>query len=120
MGRSRSRAHGVTEFVRHHRNRGLARSFTDGIDHALALGADIVVNTDGDNQYPRERIADPVQPILRREADIVIADRRVGLIDHFSPSKKALQRFGSHVVNLAARTELPDAASGFRAYCARA
>ena len=111
-----ARAYGVTEIVRHHRNQGLARSFTDGINHALALGADIVVNTDGDNQYPQERIADLVQPILRGEADIVIADRQVGSIEHFSPTKKALQRFGSYVVNVAARTELPDAASGFRAY----
>ena len=111
-----ARAYGVTEIVRHPRNQGLARSFTDGVDHALALGADILVNTDGDNQYPQERIADLVQPIVRGEADIVIADRQVQLITHFSPPKKALQRLGSHVVNLAARTELPDAASGFRAY----
>lgn len=111
-----AQAHGVSEIVRHHRNQGLARSFTDGVNHALALGADIVVNTDGDNQYPQERITDLVQPILRGEADIVVADRQVGLIEHFSPTKKALQRFGSQVVNVAARTELPDAASGFRAY----
>ena len=111
-----ARSYGVTEFVRHRRNQGLARSFTDGVDRALALGADIVVNTDGDNQYPQERITDLVQPILRGEADIVVADRQVALIAHFSPSKKALQRLGSQVVNLAARTELPDAASGFRAY----
>lgn len=111
-----ARSFGVTEIVRHHRNQGLARSFTDGVNHALAIGADIVVNTDGDNQYPQERIADLVQPILRGEADIVVADRQVGLIDHFSPAKKALQRLGSRVVNVAARTELPDAASGFRAY----
>lgn len=111
-----ARSFGVTEIVRHHRNQGLARSFTDGVNHALAIGADIVVNTDGDNQYPQERIADLVQPILRGEADIVVADRQVGLIDHFSPAKKALQRLGSRVVNIAARTELPDAASGFRAY----
>ncbi|MBD3913126.1 glycosyltransferase family 2 protein [Nocardioides hwasunensis] len=111
-----ARSFGVTEIVRHHRTQGLARSFTDGVNHALAIGADIVVNTDGDHQYPQERIADLVQPILRGEADIVVADRQVGLIDHFSPAKKALQRFGSKVVNVAARTELPDAASGFRAY----
>ena len=111
-----ARAYGVTDIVRHHRNQGLARSFTDGVNHALAIGADIVVNTDGDNQYPQEHIADLVQPILRGEADIVIADRQVGLIGHFSPGKKALQRLGSRVVNIAARTELPDAASGFRAY----
>jgi glycosyltransferase involved in cell wall biosynthesis len=111
-----ARAHGVTQIVRHRRNAGLARSFTDGVDHALARGADIVVNTDGDNQYPQQRIADLVQPIVRGEADIVVADRQVHLIDHFSPAKKALQRWGSSVVNRAAGTELPDAASGFRAY----
>ena len=111
-----ARALGVNEFVRHPRNQGLARSFTDGVDRALALGADIVVNTDGDNQYPQARIADLVKPILRGEADIVIADRQVDLIEHFSPTKKFLQGLGSAVVNLAARTELPDAASGFRAY----
>lgn len=111
-----ARAHGVRHVVRHRRNEGLARSFTDGVNYALALGADIVVNTDGDNQYPQERIADLVQPIVRGEADIVIADRQVRDIEHFSASKKALQRLGSAVVNRAAGTELPDAASGFRAY----
>jgi glycosyltransferase involved in cell wall biosynthesis len=111
-----ARAHGVTHVIRHRRNEGLARSFTDGVNHALALGADIVVNTDGDNQYPQQRIGDLVRPILRGEADIVIADRQVHLIEHFSPTKKRLQRFGSAVVNRAAGTELPDAACGFRAY----
>lgn len=108
-------AHGA-RVIRHRRNEGLARSFTDGVNHALAMGADIVVNTDGDNQYPQQRIADLVQPILRGEADIVIADRQVQEIEHFSPAKKRLQRLGSAVVNRAAGTELPDAASGFRAY----
>lgn len=109
-------AHGAT-VIRHRRNEGLARSFTDGVNHALgAMDADIVVNTDGDNQYPQERIADLVQPILRGEADIVIADRQVRTIEHFSPTKKRLQQLGSAVVNRAAGTELPDAASGFRAY----
>ncbi len=111
-----ARAHGVTHFVHHRRNEGLARSFTDGINYALSIGADIVVNTDGDNQYPQNRITDLVQPIVHGEADIVIADRQVGKIEHFSPTKKKLQRFGSHVVNRAAGTDLPDAASGFRAY----
>ncbi len=111
-----ARAHGVRHIVHHRRNEGLARSFTDGVNYALALGADVVVNTDGDNQYPQNRIADLVQPIVHGEADIVIADRQVALIEHFSGSKKALQRFGSAVVNRAAGTELPDAASGFRAY----
>ncbi|MDQ1751035.1 MAG: hypothetical protein QOE71_2091 [Pseudonocardiales bacterium] len=111
-----AKQHGVTHFVRHARNRGLGRSFHDGVQRALELGADIVVNTDGDNQYPQERITDLVQPIIRGEADIVIADRQVHLVEHFSKPKVALQKFGSHIVNKAAGTDLPDAASGFRAY----
>ncbi|WP_243063496.1 glycosyltransferase family 2 protein [Humibacter sp. RRB41] len=107
---------GVTHFVRHTRNQGLARSFQDGIDYALVHGADIVVNTDGDNQYPQDRIGDLVQPVLRGEADIVIADRQTATIAHFSPFKKLMQRFGSWTVNKAAGTKIPDAASGFRAY----
>jgi glycosyltransferase involved in cell wall biosynthesis len=111
-----AREFGVTHFVHHVRNMGLARSFRDGVDYALANGADIVVNTDGDNQYPQERIADLVQPILAGEADIVIGDRQTHKIAHFSWFKKLLQRIGSKVVNIAASTDLPDAASGFRAY----
>ena len=111
-----AREHGVTHFVRHARNRGLGRSFHDGVQRALELGADIVVNTDGDNQYPQERIADLVQPIIRGEADIVIADRQVHLVEHFSGPKVMLQKLGSTIVNKAAGTDLPDAASGFRAY----
>ena len=111
-----AREQGVTEFVRHARNRGLGRSFHDGVQRALELGADIVVNTDGDNQYPQERITDLVQPIVSGAADIVIADRQVHLVEHFSRTKIALQKFGSSVVNRAAGTDLPDAASGFRAY----
>jgi glycosyltransferase involved in cell wall biosynthesis len=111
-----AKEHGVTHFVRHARNRGLGRSFHDGVQRALELGADIVVNTDGDNQYPQERITDLVQPILRGEADIVIADRQVQLVEHFSRPKVMLQKFGSQIVNRAAGTSLPDAASGFRAY----
>ncbi len=111
-----ARAHGVTHFVRHARNRGLGRSFHDGVQRALELGADIVVNTDGDNQYPQERIGDLCQPILEGRADIVIADRQVHLVEHFSGPKVLLQKFGSRIVNKAAGTDLPDAASGFRAY----
>ncbi|MDT0183329.1 glycosyltransferase family 2 protein [Microbacterium sp. ARD31] len=107
---------GVQHFVFHTRNMGLARSFRDGIDYALQHGADIVVNTDGDNQYPQERIADLVQPILHGEADIVIGDRQTKTIAHFSAFKKLMQGVGSGVVNFAAETKLPDAASGFRAY----
>lgn len=110
-----AKKHGVKHIVSR-THRGLARSFHDGVDYALSHGADIVVNTDGDNQYPQETIGELVQPILRGEADIVIADRQTSKITHFSPSKKLLQRFGSYIVNKAAGTSLPDAASGFRAY----
>jgi glycosyltransferase involved in cell wall biosynthesis len=111
-----ARSLGVEHFVFHTRNMGLARSFRDGVDYALQHGADIVVNTDGDNQYPQERIADLVQPILHGEADIVIGDRQTKTIEHFSGFKKLMQGVGSSVVNFAAETDLPDAASGFRAY----
>jgi len=111
-----ARKHGVKHFVFHARKQGLARSFLDGVNRALELGADIVVNTDGDNQYPQERIPDLVRPILEGEADIVVADRQTGRIGHFSPLKKLLQKLGTWALNLAAGTSLPDAASGFRAY----
>lgn len=111
-----AREHGVDHIVSHTRRMGLARSFRDGVDFALAHGADMVVNTDGDNQYPQQRIQDLVTPILEGRADIVIGDRQTHTIAHFSLFKKAMQRFGSWVVNRAAGTELPDAASGFRAY----
>jgi glycosyltransferase involved in cell wall biosynthesis len=107
---------GVHHVVRHAQRMGLARAFRDGIMNALELGADIVVNTDGDNQYPQEKIPQLIQPILDGKAEIVIADRQTGKIAHFSPLKKLLQRFGSNVVNKAAGTDVPDAPSGFRAY----
>lgn len=111
-----AKAHGVRHFVIHAGNMGLARSFHDGVIRALEMGADIVVNTDGDNQYPQEKIGELVQPIVNGNAEIVVADRQTSRIAHFSPTKKLLQRFGSFIVNLAAGTTLPDAASGFRAY----
>jgi glycosyltransferase involved in cell wall biosynthesis len=111
-----AKQHGVKHFVLHIGNQGLGRSFHDGVLKALELGADILVNTDGDNQYPQERIEDLVQPVILGEADIVIADRQTHKIEHFSYWKKLLQRLGSAVVNEAAGTNLPDAASGFRAY----
>lgn len=107
---------GVRHFVHHTRNMGLGQSFQDGALKALEMGADILVNTDGDNQYPSERIPDLVAPVLEKMADIVVADRQTHKIEHFSPIKKKLQKIGSRVVNIAASTELPDAASGFRAY----
>jgi glycosyltransferase involved in cell wall biosynthesis len=109
---------GVTHILSHSSPLGLARSFRDGADFALAHGADILVNTDGDNQYPQERIGDLVQPIITGEADIVVADRQTQTIAHFSPFKRRMQAVGSAVVNAAASTDLPDAASGFRAYSA--
>jgi len=109
-------AHGVHHVISHTARMGLARSFRDGVDYAMSHGADIVVNTDGDNQYPQARIGDLVAPILAGTADIVIGDRQTHTIEHFSVFKKVMQRFGSWVVNRAAGTELPDAASGFRAY----
>lgn len=111
---------GVTHIVRHHGTMGLARSFKDGVDYALAHGADIVVSTDGDNQYPQTRIPDLVAPILAGRADLVIADRQTKHIEHFSPFKRLMQRVGSRVVSHAAGIRLPDAASGFRAYSRQA
>jgi glycosyltransferase involved in cell wall biosynthesis len=111
-----AREHGVVHFVRHSGNRGLARSFSDGVNYALANGADILVNTDGDNQYPQARIPDLIAPVMAGAADIVIGDRQTSTIRHFSPLKRLLQRIGSRVVNIAAGTDVPDAASGFRAY----
>lgn len=108
--------YGVKNFVNHKKNMGLARSFQDGLDYALSIGADIIVNTDGDNQYPQERISDIVQPIIDGEAEIVIGDRQTHTIEHFSWLKKRLQKLGSKLVNKAAGTDIPDAVSGFRAY----
>ncbi|MEK7152316.1 MAG: glycosyltransferase family 2 protein [Patescibacteria group bacterium] len=111
-----AKEYGVKAFVFHPQRKGLARAFHDGILKALEMGADIIVNTDGDNQYPQARIADLVQPIVAGKADMVIADRQVKTIDHFSPTKKLMQRIGTKVLNLAAGTNVPDAPSGFRAY----
>ncbi|MCH4160335.1 MAG: glycosyltransferase family 2 protein [Bifidobacterium sp.] len=111
---------GVKHVVKHTRPMGLARAFRDGVDYALKHGADIVVNTDGDNQYPSEEIGNLVQPILLHKADIVVGDRQTSKIREFSGFKKMMQHFGSWVVNKAAGTNIPDAASGFRAYSRRA
>lgn len=107
---------GATEVIQHRATRGLAEAFRSGVDYALTHGADILVNTDGDNQYPQNRIPDLILPILEGRADIVIGDRQTDKIAHFSWGKKLLQRVGSWVVNRAAGTKIPDAPSGFRAY----
>ncbi len=111
-----ARRGGVHHVVRHVGNKGLAEAFQSGVDACLRLGADIIVNTDGDNQYPQETIPELVAPILAHRADIVIGDRQIDTIEHFSPSKKVLQKFGSWVVRKGSGTNVPDAPSGFRAY----
>ncbi|HEV2403559.1 MAG TPA: glycosyltransferase family 2 protein [Candidatus Saccharimonadales bacterium] len=111
-----ARRNGVKHFVHHRRNMGLSTSFKDGLNRALQLGADIIVLTDGDNQYPQERIPELIRPIQDGWADTVIADRQIETIDHFTPTKKFLQHFGTKVLNMAAGTTIPDATSGFRAY----
>jgi glycosyltransferase involved in cell wall biosynthesis len=107
--------HGADHVVRHTSRKGLATAFQTGIDTALHLGADIIVNTDGDHQYPGGEIPRLVAPILTGQADYVIGDRQVDSIAHFSPVKKALQAVGSSVVRWASDTEVYDAVSGFRA-----
>lgn len=111
---------GVDHIVRHKKNKGLAMTFYDGIQESLRLGADIIVNTDGDNQYPQEMIPKLIAPIMRGEYDIVVGDRQTATIAHFSPLKKLLQKIGSSLVNKAAGTNIPDAVSGFRAYSRKA
>ncbi len=111
-----ARAHGVDHIVKLTNNKGLASAFQAGLDAALKLGADVIVNTDADNQYSAKDIPSLVAPILAGEADMVIGDRGVTTIEHFSPTKKRLQRLGSWVVRHASDTDVPDATSGFRAY----
>jgi glycosyltransferase involved in cell wall biosynthesis len=106
---------GVHHVVRHRRNRGLAAAFRSGIDKALAEGADIIVNTDADNQYEGQDIAQLVAPIIAGTADIVVGDRGVADNTHFSPFKRSLQRLGSNIVQRLAGASVPDAVSGFRA-----
>ncbi len=110
-----AREAGVHHILRIKQNRGLAHAFTRGIDAALQLGADIVVNTDADNQYRGSDIAALVQPIIDGRADIVVGDRQTDTIEHFSPLKRALQRWGSRLVRTASATEVADSPSGFRA-----
>ncbi|MCK5274758.1 MAG: glycosyltransferase family 2 protein, partial [Alphaproteobacteria bacterium] len=106
---------GVDHIVRHRNSKGLAPAFRTGIDACLRRGADIIVNTDGDNQYCGADIPALIEPILRGEADIVVGDRQTHKVPHFSPFKKLLQKYGSAVVRRVSRTTVPDAVSGFRA-----
>jgi glycosyltransferase involved in cell wall biosynthesis len=111
-----ARRQGVDHIVRLTNNKGLAAAFQAGLDAALKLGADVIVNTDADNQYRAADIPRLVAPILAGRADMVVGDRQVETIAHFSKSKKLLQRLGSWVVRLASATEIADTTSGFRAY----
>src|SRR5579871_2295941 len=111
-----ARGHGVDHIVRLTNNKGLAAAFQAGLDAGLKLGADVIVNTDADNQYDGADIPRLVEPILTGHADMVVGDRRVETIEHFSLVKKRLQRLGSWVVRQASSTGVPDTTSGFRAY----
>jgi glycosyltransferase involved in cell wall biosynthesis len=111
-----ARAHGVDHIVKLTNNKGLAYAFEAGLDASLKLGADVIVNTDADNQYDASDIPALVAPIVSGAADMVVGDRNVMAIEHFSATKKRLQRLGSAVVRRASGTEIPDATSGFRAY----
>src|ERR671937_1647385 len=111
-----AREHGVDHIVRLTNNKGLAAGFQAGLDACLKLGADVIVNTDADNQYDGGDIPKLVEPIVAGKADMVIGDRETDQIEHFSPLKKRLQRWGSAVVRRASGTQFPDTTSGFRAY----
>jgi glycosyltransferase involved in cell wall biosynthesis len=108
--------HGVHHVVRHVRNQGLARAFMTGLDAGLAAGADVIVNTDADNQYRASDIDKLVKPILDRRVEIVIGARPISETRHFSIGKKFLQRLGSWVVRIVSGTDIEDAPSGFRAF----
>lgn len=107
---------GVNYIVNFRNNKGLARGFMAGLDACLRNGADIIVNTDADNQYCGADIERLIQPILNGTAGMVIGERPIDGTEHFSPLKKKLQHFGSWVVRKASKTNIPDAPSGFRAY----
>jgi glycosyltransferase involved in cell wall biosynthesis len=107
---------GVHHIVRLAGNRGLARAFAAGLEASVLNGADIIVNTDADNQYLGDDVSRLIEPILRGTADIVVGDRGVDGVPSFSPLKRRLQRLGSWVITRAAGTDIPDAPSGFRAY----
>lgn len=110
-----AKENGVEHVVSHTGNQGLARGFMTGLEVCLSFGADVIVNTDADNQYNADDIPALVAPILKGEAEFVIGERPISNIEHFSPIKKILQKVGSWVVRLASKTNIPDAPSGFRA-----
>lgn len=110
-----ARANGVNHVIRHTSNQGLAQTFMTGLDACLRLGADVIVNTDADNQYNAEDIPALTLPIVEHRAEIVVGARPIETIEHFSPIKKLLQKLGSWVVRVASKTDIPDAPSGFRA-----
>jgi glycosyltransferase involved in cell wall biosynthesis len=110
-----AKACGVDHIINLEHNQGLAKAFMAGIEACLKAGADIIVNTDADNQYCAADIPKLIEPILEGRAEIVIGARPIEQIQHFSPVKKALQKLGSWVVRLASKTDIPDAPSGFRA-----
>ncbi len=110
-----AKQHGVDHVVNFKKNRGLADVFMAGLDACLSLGADVIVNTDADNQYCADDIPALVQPILEGKADIVIGARPISQIQHFSFIKKLLQKFGSYIVREVSKTDIADAPSGFRA-----
>jgi len=111
-----AREYGVRHFVIFSQNMGLARAFAAGLEKSLELGADIIVNTDADNQYKGSDIPRLIQPILDKKAEIVIGDRQVNKIHEFSRLKKIIQKFGSYIVRKVSQTKVPDTTSGFRAY----
>jgi glycosyltransferase involved in cell wall biosynthesis len=111
-----ARRHGADYIVRHASNRGLARAFRTGLDACLRLGADVIVNTDGDNQYPQADIPRLVAPVLKQQAHIAVGNRQTWSVAEFSPLKKLLQACGSRLVRSVSNTSVADAPSGFRAY----
>ena len=111
-----AKEHGISDFVNFTHNKGLAKAFSAGLNKALEMGADIIVNTDADNQYNASDIEKLVRPIIDGKADIVIGSRPVNKISHFSIIKKMLQNFGSFVMRCVSSTSVKDAPSGFRAF----
>ena len=110
-----AKENGVDHVIQHTSNQGLAKGFMTGLEGCLSFGADVIVNTDADNQYDAKDIPALTKPIIENRADIVVGARPIQNIKHFSPAKRFFQKFGSWVVRLASNTNIPDAPSGFRA-----